>query len=100
MWYYITQLGKGGLTEWEDTKMMDNTEAFVIVSALVMVALVGGLGGIWNNWIWISVLVQCCSEKGSWSQNLHGRHHHLSLAIEKFRTSSTAGLFFLNNRFG
>ena len=33
--------------------MMDNTEALVLVSALVMVALVGGLGGIWNNWIWI-----------------------------------------------
>ena len=32
--------------------MMD-AEALIIASALVAIVAVGGLGGVWNNWIWI-----------------------------------------------
>ena len=91
--------------------MFSNPEAVVLVFAVVMVVVVGGLGGIWNNWIWtgkdgynlphdlrpgfFSLLVQYCTEKNSRSQNWHGENNPLSLAVEKFRTSSMAGLFFL-----
>jgi len=33
--------------------MFDDLEVVVIVSALVMVAVLCGFGGIWNNWIWL-----------------------------------------------
>jgi len=32
---------------------MDNSDAWIYVSALIATGLVCGLGGIWNNWIWI-----------------------------------------------
>ena len=34
-------------------QMMSNPEFLVITLAVAVVAVVGGLGGIWNNWIWI-----------------------------------------------